>query len=278
MYQKSSQLSFKLALLILTMFGQAVAADNSNVLEEIIVTAEKRSASIQDVPISISAFSGERLAVSGIDESQALEMVTPGLSMASDGGLSKVTIRGVGATRLQGPGSDPSAAIYIDGVYQSRFTSAAFDLMDVERVEILRGPQGTLYGRNANAGAIKYISKGPGGEIGANVEIKIGNYDLFSVKGHVNIPLIEDRLLLRVTGVKTTRDGYTKDILNGYESDYDDLLASGFTLKYMPSDNLDITLHGTAINDDGDFTAAKHFIDPAGAYSSATQSHARCWA
>lgn len=242
------------------------SARAQSVLDEIVVTAQKREQSLQDVPIAISAFTGQRLEKSGIDDSQSLVMVTPGLSFASDGGMGKVTIRGIGSPFLQGPGVDPSAAVYIDGVYQSRFTSSVFDLMDVERIEVLKGPQGTLYGRNATSGAIKVVSKDPGNEFGGSLSVKAGNYNLQSAKLTLDTPLIEDTLLLRTALVRNTRDGYTEDILNGYESDYEDLKAGRFTLKYFATDNLDITLHGTVINDDGDFGAIKHFVDPDGPF------------
>ena len=135
------------------------SARAQNVLDEIIVTAEKREASMQDVPLSISAFSGERLEESGVIETLDLEMVTPGLAFSTDARVGQVFIRGVGAATLAGPGADPSASTYIDGVYQARFTSSLVDILDVERVEVLKGPQGTLYGRNSTGGAIKYISK-----------------------------------------------------------------------------------------------------------------------
>ena len=247
------------------------SARAQNVLDEIIVTAEKRKASLQDVSIAVTALSGDRLENSGIEDSMALEMVTPGLVMSGNGSWGFVTIRGVGSTALQGPGTDPSAAVYIDGVYQSRFTSALIDLVDVAQVEVLRGPQGTLYGRNANAGAIKYTSKEPGNDLAGNVSASFGNYNMRKIKGALDIPLVEDELSIRLSGTTTERDGFTQEITQGYDVDYADLTAGRLTVKYTPSDSLTFVLHGTAINDDGDLMGYKPFVDPAGFYAGAQQ-------
>ena len=122
-------------------------------LEEVVVTAQKREASMQDVPISITAFSGRQLEDRGIVNSLDLEMFTPGLHFDSSTRIGKLFIRGVGSPQLSGPGADPSSAIYIDGVYQPRFLSSIVDSLDLERVEVLKGPQGTLYGRGLESDA-----------------------------------------------------------------------------------------------------------------------------
>ena len=244
-------------------------ANQGSMLEEVVVTAQKRSASLQDVPLSISAFSGDRLAMAGVENSQDLALVTPGLEMFGASHFGQIFIRGIGSPTLQGPGADPSSATYIDGVYQSRFNGAILDLMDVERVEVLKGPQGTVYGRNATGGAIRFISKEPGDEVGGTVSVTSGNYDLLSAKANIDIPLIENKLLARASMVRTTRDGYTQNLLiPGDESDYADLWAGRLSLKYMPSDDLTILFHTSAINDEGDGNSArKAVVDPTGPYN-----------
>ncbi|MDC1513865.1 TonB-dependent receptor [Porticoccaceae bacterium] len=240
------------------------SARAQNVLDEIIVTAEKREASMQDVPITISAFTGDRLEQSGVTETLDLEMVTPGLSFSTDTRAGQVFIRGVGSTTLSGPGADPSASTYIDGVYQGRFVGSLVDILDVERVEVLKGPQGTLYGRNSTGGAIKYISKAPGRDFGGSIKTKVGNYDLRSISVMLDTPLIQDKLLLRSTLLKKDRDGYT-EIINSTSdkgNDRDDLAAARFTLQYLPTDDVDVVLHASAVNDDGNVGAQKQFIDP----------------
>lgn len=234
--------------------AQEVEAEKSTgfMLEEVVVTAQKRQASLQDVPISVSAFTGDRLANAGIENSLELVMVTPGLSMSGSNQFSQLFIRGIGSTALQGPGADPSSAVYLDGVYQSRFTGALIGLLDLERVEVLKGPQGTLYGRNATAGAIKYISKEPTSEFSGRLSQQLGNYDLVNTKVQLNTPLIDDLLLFRGSVQKITRDGFTENLLiPGDEVDYLDVISGRFSVKYMPHDDLDIILHASLVNDDG---------------------------
>jgi iron complex outermembrane receptor protein len=239
------------------------AATEQGRIDEIIVTAERRSASMQDVPISISAFSGDRLQQSGISDTLDLEMVTPGLSLSIDGNLGHIFIRGIGASSLQGPGSDPSAATYIDGVYQADFATSMVDFLDVERVEVLKGPQGTLYGRNSTGGAIKYISKRPGREFGGNLKAEVGDYNRVNLLASMDLPLIEDKLLMRAVVRKKKHDGYLQNIVDSsFDSHRDDVISGRFTLNYLPSDNVDVLLHATLINDDGDVTAYRPFLGP----------------
>ena len=232
-------------------------------LEEVVVTAQRREASMQDVPISISAFSGERLQQSGVGNTFDLEMVTPGLSIGSDVILGNVFIRGVGSTTLAGPGTDPSTSTYIDGVYQSRTLSAVIDMLDVDRVEVLKGPQGTLYGRNSTGGALKYISKKPGNEFGGNLKAEAGSYNNIKLSAAIDTPLIEDKLLLRTALLKHDRDGFTEVINHsGPDNDREDLLAGRFSLQYIINDDVDVILHATAVSDDGGGPAFKQLIDP----------------
>jgi iron complex outermembrane recepter protein len=219
------------------------SARAQNVLDEIIVTAEKREASLQKVPIAITAFTGDQLANAGIDGSEALELVTPGMSFLSVAELGVITIRGVGSPFLQGSALDPSTSVYIDGVYQSRFTSAHLKLMDIERVEVLKGPQGVLYGRNSPGGAVNYITRGPQNELGGKLNVSVGNYDLRKVQGQIDIPIIEDKLLFRGAIHRETRDGYSENLLLPSDAlEEEDLFAARFALQYMPSENIDIIL------------------------------------
>ncbi|MGX4675967.1 TonB-dependent receptor domain-containing protein [SAR92 clade bacterium H246] len=228
------------------------SARAQGVLDEIIITAEKRSASLQQVPIAVTAFTGEQLANAGIEEAEDLEIVTPGLNFLTNTGIGIITIRGVGAPLSQGPGFDPSSSVYIDGVYQSRFSGSILSLMDLERVEVLKGPQGTLYGRNSVGGSVNYITQGPSDEFGAKINVQVGNYNLRKVQGILDIPLIENKLLLRAALMRTKRDGYFENLLiPGDEMESEDLFAGRFTLKYMPSDELDIILRAGFSDQEG---------------------------
>ena len=245
----------------------------ATVLEEIVVTAQRRTESLQRAPIAISAFSGEQLLAAGIENSLDLQQVVPALVVSDFARSGNVTLRGVGAPFNEGPGADNSVSTYVDGVYQSRFSSAIVELLDIERIEVLRGPQGTLYGRNSTGGAIKYISNEPGNEFGGETSILFGNYDLVRFKAQVDIPLIEDKFLLRAAAMRTTRDGYTKELSDSSDRhDREDYLGVLLTLKYMPSDTLEIILRGGFSDDNGDISAWKFFdIDPDSLLAGATQ-------
>ena len=233
------------------------SARAQGVLDEIIVTAEKREASLQEVPIAITAFTGKQLEDAGINDSTALELVTPGMSFLSVADLGVVTIRGVGSPFLQGSAVDPSTAIYVDGVYQPRFASSVLSLMDLERVEVLKGPQGVLYGRNSPGGAINYISKGPQDELGGSLSVQFGNYSLRSFQGQVDIPLVKDKLLLRGAIKRETRDGYSENLLIPSDPlENEDIIVGRLALKYIPTDNLDLTLRLGASDREGGFLPA----------------------
>ena len=252
-------------------FNEPASAQTA--LEEIIVTAQKRAESLQDVPISVTALSGKDLVNAGVDSSMDLERIVPGLVVSDFGRNGNITLRGIGAPFNQGPGTDNSISTYIDGAYQSRFSSALLDLMDLERVEVLRGPQGVLNGRNSTGGSIHYYSKSPAEELSGQVAIEAGNYGLRKFKGSVDIPLIDDELLFRASMMRTTRDGYTENLSDPSDDhDRDDLLAGRVTLKYLPTETLDITLHGTFTDDDGDFAAWKMLnLDETSLLAGATQ-------
>ena len=256
-----------------TAIAQGVPEESSGFqLEEVVVTAQKREQNLQGVGISVNAFSGGRLKSSGVGDTWDLEMVSPGVNIGSIDKIPKIFIRGVGSTRLSGPGADSSSSVYVDGVYQARFLSAVVDVLDLDRVEVLKGPQGTLYGRNSTGGAIKYVSKAPDSDLGGGLSVEKGNYDFTKVDANLNIPLIQDKLLFRGSVVKQARDGFTENVVNSsYDADKEDLVSSRFTVNYIATSNLDITIHATAVNDDGDPPGKKNFInlDDPGIYGDA---------
>ena len=157
-------------------------------LEEVVVTARKRSESLQDVPMAVSAFNSDQLQSYGIDNITDIARMTPNLVMNETsglvGGAISVFIRGIG----NDPGLDQGVGIYVDDVYLNRTTGALLEVFDVERIEVLKGPQGHLYGRNTIGGAIKYITREPGEELEGSAEIKAGSDGYFRVKGAVSRP------------------------------------------------------------------------------------------
>lgn len=158
---------------------------------DIIVTAQRRSERLQDVPIAISAVDGEQLAARSVNDLQALSGAVPGLFIsgaAGSNGTNLIAIRGVSGQPLP-IGASQATAVYLDGVYLSRPDAAFFTLDDVERVEVLRGPQGTLYGRNATAGAINIVTRDPGDTLRGGADVSYGNYDAINAKGSLSGPL-----------------------------------------------------------------------------------------
>jgi outer membrane receptor protein involved in Fe transport len=187
-------------------------------VEEIIVTATKRAENLQEVPIAVSAFSGDDLAERGINEVEDLENVSPSIQIntsnsASNGGT--VRIRGMGTTG-NNPGLEAAVGTFIDGVYRSRSGQAFGDLLDIERVEVLRGPQGTLFGKNTSAGAVNVITKKPVlQEHEGFVQVEVGNYSHKRVAASYSAPIVDDILGFRMSANWTDRDGYMKDIHGG---------------------------------------------------------------
>lgn len=174
--------------------AQSAAVSNG----DIVVTAQRRSESMMNVPIAISAFSGSALQDTGISNVQAIQMATPALVINNTGPYAQPFIRGVGSRLLQN-GFDPSVATYIDGRYISRQTAISLDLFDVQRVEILKGPQGVLFGRNASAGAIRVITNEVSDVAEGRFRVGYGNYDQLSVEAMANMPL-SDSFGIRIVG------------------------------------------------------------------------------
>ncbi|MFL5296773.1 MAG: TonB-dependent receptor [Phenylobacterium sp.] len=194
----------------------APAAEAGATIEELVVTAEKRSQSLQDVPVAISAFTSEKRDLVGINTVQDMTNFTPGLEYSSQ--LDRISLRGVGRlTNVQA--ADPGVATYSDGVYTSSTVEAGKTPIFVDRVEVLRGPQGTLYGRNSIGGAINVISKRPTEDFYGEVRATIANYDRTLFEAVVSGPLAPD-LQFRLGGNwEKQREGYFKNIVPGMPSE-----------------------------------------------------------
>jgi iron complex outermembrane receptor protein len=235
-------------VLPLTVFGFLAAASSAvgaQGIEEIIVTAQKREQSLQDVPISITAFSGEFLEDSGIDTLQQLGQYTPSLSLASSGQLAnnRIILRGVGS--VGNSAIEPSVAVFVDGIYIPRPSSVIGTLTDLEIVEVLRGPQGTLFGRNASMGALNIRTRKPEDEFSGDIRASFGDYDHVRVAGALSgafSPGIAGRLAFQYSD----RDGYGENSYteNGSDNDvgtWEDGSVRG-KLFFEPAPDLDITL------------------------------------
>lgn len=214
---------------ILAVALSAVAFGAQAQLEEVVVTAQKRSASLQDVPIAVSAFSADELLNQGVSGAKALETMTPGLVYNLTGATAQPFLRGVG-TRLAQNGLELSIATYSDDRYVARATASMIELADVERIEILKGPQGTLYGRNSTGGAIRIISAPVETEFGGTLKGSYGNYNAYTLSGSVNIPMGED-FGMRLTAMTKERDGFAENVNPAGRSDWDDLDYQAFRGK-----------------------------------------------
>ena len=208
-------------------------------IEEVLVTAERRESTVSDTSISITAFTGEFIEDFGIRNQEDLQNLVPAAVIEPY----DMAIRGVGRN-FRSLGGDPGIATYLNGVYSEDFGIASTEggLFDIERIEFLRGPQGTLYGRNAIGGAVNFINKLPTEQFEGEARIVAGDYDLQEYYGVLSGPIIKDLLQARVTGVKRTRDGYYDD-LSGNEDpgDYGDENYA-LSLRVTPADNLEINM------------------------------------
>jgi len=188
---------------------------------DIVVTATRRAERLADVPISINAVSQAALQNSGATDIRQLAQLAPSLNVSSTGSEANASarVRGIG-TVGDNPGLESSVTVFIDGVYRSRTGSGLNDLGEVDRVEVLRGPQGTLSGRNSSAGAINIYTKAPSFDFGGYAEGTYGNYDFYRVAGAITGPIVKDLLAFRIDGVASKREGFYRDVVN--DTDYND--------------------------------------------------------
>ncbi|MCH8889978.1 MAG: TonB-dependent receptor [Myxococcales bacterium] len=231
-------------------------------IETITVTVQKRSQKLQEVPAAASAILGQQLDAAGITQLQDIQAFVPSMHFGQERGEAKITIRGVSNAQ----GTDQSTAVHIDGIYQNRARSiTALTFFDVERVEVLRGPQGTLYGRNATGGAMNIISTPPSPNFEALGDFQFGDYHQRMVRGVLNVPIVEDLAAVRLSGFWENRDGYQENFnFTGSDQDADDASDFGIRSQVLltPHDSLDMTLRfnyarklgvGYALKRDGPF-------------------------
>jgi len=230
-----------LATSLLSCALTGVAAAQTAQLEEVVVTAQKRAENLQDTPIAISAVSGETLERLNIDDLGAIAAANPALVYSEAGGEAQLYIRGIGSN-IFSIGVDQSVATHIDGVYVGRANMGLTQFLDIDRVEILRGPQGSLYGRNATGGAINIISRAPTDDFSAYVSGLVGSFNRVDVRGALSGPL-SDSLSARVAVRRLKDDGYTEDLdsRGANKIDDNDLTAVRGSLRWK-TDALTATL------------------------------------
>lgn len=214
-----------------TPFESYVAA-----VEAVTVTAQRVEENLQSIPVAVTALDNRQLEIKQITNIQQASLSTPNLWMEKNTGTSsgsRAAIRGVGEDESFFT-SDTPVGIYIDDVYIPRQTGAQFDLYELERLEVLRGPQGTLYGRNTSAGAIRLVTKQPGNRFRANAEGVFGSYTRADFRGSVNAPL-GDKAALLLGGLVKKHDGYDTNTINNARVNDQDVLAGRVAFRYLPS-------------------------------------------
>ena len=215
-----------------------VGSDKGIALEEIIVTARKTAENLQDVPISINAFSSEDILAKGIGDLQDIELYATNVTINNSFGQTTVAIRGLTDSE-HFVTSDPLVGIYIDGVYVARPQGALVDLVDLERIEVLKGPQGTLFGKNTVGGAISIISKVPQGEGEGYINAVVGTDGRMNVQGYYDFALGES-LSASVSAVNKNRDCLIDRVNDGACQGDEDLKAFRTYMRYQPSDELTV--------------------------------------
>lgn len=223
---------------------QQAAIEDEVMLEEIIVTAQKREQSLQDVPIAVSAFSGDDLVGRVIEDATDLQMSVPNFIYDQ----SRMQLRGVGNNAISST-SESGIGYHVNGVYILAPALRSTEYYDLDRVEVLRGPQGTLYGRNTTAGVVNIITKKPTEEFSGFLNAQIGNYDSIKLKGALNIPLGEN-LRQRFAGLYFKRDGYNTNLFTGNDIDGRDSYSLRSATSLSIGDNFTADLTVSFIKED----------------------------
>jgi len=217
------------------------SAAQTATLEEVVVTARKRQETLQDAPLAISALSGDQLRTEGLRNLSDLARVIPNLDVATDA-QAQIYIRGVGA-RNPSINYDSGVGIYVDGAYLSRMQGGLLDNVDIANVQVVRGPQGTLFGKNTTGGAIIYTTNRPVDAWEGDLEVRMGNHGREDFRGTLNVPLIEGSLNSRFSIWSVHRDGYVKNAWDGSERNEEDRVGGRGQLQWLPTDSLTIDLN-----------------------------------
>ena len=253
------------ALTSLLLVGDVVAEDaavgaaNAIAIEEIVVTAQKREQTAQETPLALSAYTSDTVETRQIDGVRKISQLAPSLVFNRSGTAANTYMRGVGqdiATVL----GEPGVALFIDGVYQAANFAQTASYNDLERIEVLRGPQGTLYGRNTTGGNINLYTKRPAFDPGFRASLLYGDYDRVKATIAGQTAVVEDRVAVRGNFVTDKNDGYRDNPFNGSEIEERDIQAGAVSLLFTPSDEVEILLR-TDWNDQDDDNPAWDYLE-----------------
>ena len=215
------------------------SGQQTTVIEELVVTAQKKEEALQDVPIAVSAFSQDTLEAQKIDGGPNLQLAIPNVSFAKSNFTNSFNfqIRGIGA-RAVGSSADAGVGVHLNNAPQQSGNLFEAEFYDMERVEVLRGPQGTLYGRNATGGVVNLITAKPTDMFEGMVRAEVGNYGTQKVRGMVNLPILGDKLAIRAAGAYVKRDGYMTNTFTGNKVDDRDLYSTRISVMFNPTEKL----------------------------------------
>lgn len=240
-------------------------------VQEIVVTAQRRSENIQNVPVSVQALSAAQLEREGIKQTSDIARVTPNVTIAmpnGEGNQPAVTIRGIGLNDFNSNNAGPNA-IYVDDVYISAPSAQTFGIFDINQIQVLKGPQGTLYGRNSSGGALVFTSRAPSQDFAADAHFDYGSYNTYQLQAGVSGPL-SDQLGARLAFVVNHSDGFMHNTLTGSSASGTDNQAVRLQLLYRPSDKLKVLLSSAYGHVDSRIVQYRHL----GAFVAGTQSSA----
>ncbi|NOX50198.1 MAG: TonB-dependent receptor [Gammaproteobacteria bacterium] len=256
--------------------AQSAGVEYKSVVEEIVVTARRRSESLQETPISITAMTARDLEARNLTNLVEVGRFAPNVQMnvspggSGGGSNAQIYIRGIGQTDFLFT-TDPGVGIYVDGVFHPRTLGGVMDLLDLERIEILRGPQGTLFGKNTIGGAVSLTSSKPTGEYGGSVSVTVGDYNRVDTRLSLDLPIVADTLAAKVALVAKRRDGYAtrRDFATGRktaEQGDEDAQSARLALRWTPSDvtTVDFVADYTKENEDSAPTTLVQFEPSAG--------------
>ena len=239
------------------------AQDSQPVFEEVLVTAEKRSESLQDLSQAITVLTGEDLDTRQVTSFVDLSAIAPGVNIAKNEGFKTViTIRGVGNEANQNAIANPSVSYHLDGIYVASPFALQTDFLDLERIEVLRGPQGTLFGQNSTGGAINVVTTAPSMDSSfGKADLTLGDYGLIKARAAYNLPL-SDTLAVRASVISNKRDGFTDNLTLGQDLDDANSLSARVRVLYEPSDNFRANFTAQFFDEDRNGAAQKGLLDP----------------
>ena len=244
------------------VFCAASIATAQDIADEVVTTAFKRVENVQEVPATLKVFTPHDLELAQVDNTQSLRNLEPSLVFTTNSAFGQPYLRGVGSD-LFTPGAESSIATYVDNIYQTRSVSSVQNFFDMERVAVLKGPQGVFFGKNAVGGAINLTTQKPTDDFGGQVNFSYGNFDHTRLDGHINIPIKADKIALRLAGLSENRDGFTRNVQTGGRIDSADLLALRGHLALSVSEEFDVLLSANYSTEDSSRNLAAR-VNPEG--------------